>query len=322
MTRIDTEKALKVFMASKDIGPAALRRLAERAKRERMSLAAVITDSAKKRPTRANRAQPAAGVLSGITDPARAAQSCCAELESEGFRLLVEGFEGYPRRLSDSPRDNEPYALFACGNPDMLAGHTVAVVGSREPGASSVEFVKELCIRTSQAGSVIVSGGARGIDSLAHSASVRRSGTVMVLPVGLRQMARMPAVSEVGELPGDRLCALSPFSPDAVWHDKYAIIRNRLIVALSEWVIAVDSRDFGGTWSSARFALEYRRPLFVCSDRSTGARKRAMEKLLRAGAIPLSQDAAPRFDELRAMADAWRSAPRLVQPYMFHGRKR
>ncbi|MHB1330104.1 MAG: DNA-processing protein DprA, partial [Gemmatimonadales bacterium] len=107
-----------------------------------------------------------------------------AELQAMGAFHLTPFDLDYPALFRHV--DEPPPLLFGRGRLELLAQLSVAVVGSRHPTTEGIEVTAALAAGLSQAGIVVVSGMARGLDAVAHWAAVRNGGlTVGVLGNGL-----------------------------------------------------------------------------------------------------------------------------------------
>jgi DNA processing protein len=221
--------------------------------------------------------------------------------------VLWPGRPPYPAAVDRALGLQAPAPLYAAGALALLRRPAVAVVGTRELPPPGHRTVEDLAAGLAAAGWCVVSGGARGTDAAAHRGALRRGGTVLVAPVGLPRCRRRGLH---GAPPGQAL-VLSPFAPGAGWAAARALARNRLIVALSTFVVAVRPRLGGGTWNSCHHALGLGRPLLVLADDVTPAHRRAAEHLARRGAVLLrAADALPPAAELAALAAAHTPAPR------------
>ena len=111
-------------------------------------------------------------------DDARAELAACKRL---GVSLLAPGEAGYPPRLATL--DDAPPLLGVRGALEVLMRPMIAIVGSRNASGAGLKFAGKLARDLGEAGFVIASGLARGIDQAAHRASIA-SGTVAVLAGG------------------------------------------------------------------------------------------------------------------------------------------
>ena len=101
--------------------------------------------------------------------------------ERIGVSLVAPGEAAYPPRLATL--DDAPPLLGVRGAPDVLARPMIAIVGSRNASGAGLKFAGQLARDLGDAGFVVISGLARGIDQAAHRATVE-SGTVAVLAGG------------------------------------------------------------------------------------------------------------------------------------------
>ena len=106
-----------------------------------------------------------------------------ATAERLGVRLIAPGEGGYPPRLAVV--DDAPPLLGVRGGLDVLERPMIAIVGSRNASGAGLKFASQLARDLGNAGFVVVSGLARGIDQSAHRASIE-SGTVAVLAATTR----------------------------------------------------------------------------------------------------------------------------------------
>ena len=181
-----------------------------------------------------------------------------------GFWVMSRGDETYPTRLRERLRGKAPALLFGCGESALLNQGGLAVVGSRNVDEAGEEFTRELARAAAAEGIQVVSGGARGVDSIAMEAALERDGSVVgVLANDLAKASRTELARYA--IQDDRLCLVSPFQPDSRFEAWRAMDRNKSIYALSDWalVVASDLRK-GGTWAGARENLDGAWvPLFV-----------------------------------------------------------
>ena len=166
----------------------------------------------------------------------------------------------FPRRL----RTLAPPDVFAAEGPlaerlDEL-GHTVAIVGTRRPSVEALAFTTRLAMLLAQAGVVVVSGGARGIDTAAHEAALAAGGrTVAVLPGAID--AWVPAcnaslfrrIRETGALVSITLRGRKP----------RFLARNGVIAALADNVVVTAAPRESGARNTANWARSLDKPLWV-----------------------------------------------------------
>ncbi len=173
------------------------------------------------------------------------------------------------------------------GNLAALARPMVAMVGSRNASAAGLKFAERLARELGEAGFVIVSGLARGIDAAAHRASLD-SGTIAVLAGGPDRV--------YPEQHADLLDAIlrqgagiteMPFGYDPRAQDFPR--RNRLISGLSLGVVIVEAAKRSGSLITARFALEQGREVFAVPGSPIDPRAEGTNGLLKQGATLVTE---------------------------------
>lgn len=192
------------------------------------------------------------------------AQKCTTALDVAGRWLLPGQFPDiatqvdadYPPLLAEI--DHAPFAFFLRGNRAILAEKLVSIVGTREPsdkGRSASAAVSAAYVRS---GHAIVSGIARGVDSIAHHAALGAGGrTIAVLPNGFnhayplenRDLYETAATS-------DKLLLISEYPPDQKPQKHHFVRRNRLIAGLSEMTIFVEGDTRSGAMITVNHALK------------------------------------------------------------------
>lgn len=214
-------------------------------------------------------------------------------VERLGGRLLCWGEPLYPAMLAAV--DDAPPVLTVLGRPELLTAPTVAVVGARNASANGRRLARDLAAGLGEAGIVVASGMARGIDAAAHLGALA-SGTIAVLAGGADivypeenrglydAMRRGGAI--VAELP---LHA----EPQA----RHFPRRNRIISGLALGVVVVEAAAKSGSLITARYALEQGREVFAVPGSPLDPRCRGCNDLLRNGAI-LTENAADVIDQL------------------------
>jgi DNA processing protein len=191
----------------------------------------------------------------------------------------------YPRRFKARLNGAAPPVLYGCGDVQLLERGGLGVVGSREVGAELVAYSEEIGRLVATAKRVVVSGGARGVDQAAMRGAVQGGGrAVGVLADGLEQAVLQRENRDA--LSSERLVLVSPYDPGAGFNAGHAMQRNKLIYALADAALVVNSDvNKGGTWAGAMEQLEKLRFVKIYV-RSTGELGRGIEALQRHGATP------------------------------------
>ena len=198
----------------------------------------------------------------------------------------------YPPSLKRQLREQAPPLLYGCGSQTLLHNGGLAVVGSRNAGERSLACAGQVGRLAAEARRTVISGGARGIDRAAMNAALEAGGhAVGVLADGLEKAALNRGHRE--PLMEDRLTLVSPFDPSVTFKTWNAMARNKLIYALGDAGLVVDSaHGKGGTWSGAVEQLEKFRavPIYVFGQ---GATEDGIKGLLDKGALPWPNPSTP-----------------------------
>jgi len=166
----------------------------------------------------------------------------------------------YPARLRDLQSPPDPL----CIRGELLAGPSVAVVGTRGPSPEAAAHAHALAFRLASSGVAVWSGGAVGIDAAAHRGALDAGGaSVAVIGTGLDHCypPEHEALYEELVLTGGAL--VSPFK-----RSQHAMLwtfpqRNGVLAALTHATVVVQAPTQSGARSTARFARKLGRPLFV-----------------------------------------------------------
>jgi len=202
-------------------------------------------------------------------------------LAALGGRFMVLGDADYPAALAAVP--DPPPVLSAIGDVTLLARPMLAIVGAREASLAGRRFAAELAGALGQAGFVVVSGLARGIDAAAHEAALP-TGTVAVLAGGIDQVyppqheGLQHAVAERGLLLAETPLGTPPVA-------RSFPRRNRIVSGLSAGVIVIEAAERSGSLITAQRALEQGREVFVVPGSPMDPRYAGSNTLIRDGAI-------------------------------------
>ncbi|OGT43189.1 MAG: DNA protecting protein DprA [Gammaproteobacteria bacterium RIFCSPHIGHO2_12_FULL_40_19] len=167
----------------------------------------------------------------------------------------------YPVLLSKIP--SPPPLLYVKGEIETLSRPQIAIVGSRNPSFTGLELSTEFAYLLSQAGLVITSGLALGIDAASHVGALRAGGkTIAVLGSGLQQIypKRNAALAEKITVNG---CLVSEFPLDTPPAPHNFPRRNRIISGLSLGTLVIEAALKSGSLITAHFAAEQGREVFA-----------------------------------------------------------
>jgi DNA processing protein len=211
-------------------------------------------------------------------DEARAELAACKKL---GVSLLASGEVGYPPRLAAI--DDAPPLLGVRGARDALMRPMIAIVGSRNASGAGLKFANQLARNLGEAGFVIISGLARGIDQAAHRASIG-SGTVAVLAGGHDRIYPAEHDDLLAAITDANGAAISEMPPGHEPRARDFPRRNRLISGASLGVVVVEAAQRSGSLITARLANEQGREVFAVPGSPLDPRAAGTNDLIKQGA--------------------------------------
>jgi len=199
-----------------------------------------------------------------------------------GFQLKHFHGSNYPKNLLAIY--NPPPFLYLKGDILREDDIAIAIVGTRVPDRYGRFVTEEIAGELGARGITVVSGMARGIDSIAHYGALKRGGrTIAVLGSGL-DVIYPPENKKLGEWISSQGAVVSEFpigtAPDSVNFPK----RNRIISGLSLGVVVVQASDKSGSLITASFALEQNREVFAVPGNIGNRLSQGANKLIKQGA--------------------------------------
>ena len=204
------------------------------------------------------------------------------KLEKPDFPLLVKEMAGAPDEL------------YFCGDRRALfmENHKyLCVVGSRrytEYGRRVCEWLIEGLKNTP---TVIVSGLAIGIDTVAHKSAIANGLITIAVPgSGLNPDILYPRLNSyvAEDIIKNKGCLLSPFKPNLPAANWTFPVRNQIMAGLSHATLIIEGEEDSGTLITGRLSAEYNRDTFVVPGSIFSEHSRGPHKLLRDGAIPIT----------------------------------
>ncbi|MBR5734231.1 MAG: DNA-protecting protein DprA, partial [Desulfovibrionaceae bacterium] len=236
--------------------------------------------------------------------------------QRNGLWAVSRGDERYPSRVKAHLKEQSPPFFFGSGDPSLLEREGLAIVGSRNVDERGVAFAGDAARLCAENLMPVVSGCARGVDSIAMAEAVRHGGTAVgfVAESLLKKSVSPDFRRGIAE---GLVLLLSPYFPESSFSVGAAMGRNKLIYAQAAFALVVCSDTKGGTWSGATEELrrENRRPVFIraeagCPPGNTG--------LLELGGIPWPET--PSGVDLRTLL-AERARGALDQPVGMAGQR-
>jgi DNA processing protein len=215
-------------------------------------------------------------------------ESAVARLENLGLDAVTLLDHDYPaslRQIADPPP-----VLFVKGRLPPVDTPAVALVGTRRATPYGRTVAERLARDLAQAGVAVVSGLARGVDTVAHQAALEAGGcTLAVLGNGLDQVYPAENSSLAGRIVGYGQGALVSEFPPGVPPDALNFPRrNRLISGLSAGAVIIEAGVRSGALITADFSLEQGRDVFAVPGSIFSAMSFGPNELLKQGATPVT----------------------------------
>ena len=215
--------------------------------------------------------EPAKGVDFGLYRRQEALERARREAEfmdRHGIKMLYMHDADYPRRLVEI--SNPPKVIFVLGNSGFNTEHVVSVVGTRRCTQGGMDFCKRFIGELAPLfpDLWVVSGLAYGIDSVGHAACIEAGRpTAAVLAHGLDTIYPAAHRNLAKEIIARGGALISEYPSGVTPYRSRFLERNRIVAALSDATIVVESEKKGGAMSTANTAFSYSREVFAVPGR-------------------------------------------------------
>lgn len=231
-------------------------------------------------------ALPALSKAGGLRRPLRIlnaddAERLMEQAESLGAHFVVAGEPGYPPLLHQIT--GAPPLLCIMGKADLSELECVSIVGARNASAGGLKLARQLAAELSEAGFLVTSGLARGIDRAAHEACPE--GQTAAVVAGGIDVVYPPEHAELQGLIAENGLLISEMMPGTVPLAKHFPRRNRIISGMSRAVIVVEAALRSGSLITARNAVEQGRDVYAVPGSPLDPRAEGTNRLIRDGAI-------------------------------------
>lgn len=235
----------------------------------------------------------AAEIARGVNEAEH--QAALAWLNEPGNHFLPFTSPAYPEALRNLP--DPPAWLYIKGDPAWLSRPMVAIVGSRNATPQGRRDAQAFAQALAEAGLVIVSGLAEGIDTAAHEGGLAGGGTVAVVGTGLDRV--YPAKNRaLAHRLAEQGAIVSEFALGTQPKPGHFPRRNRIISGLSLGVLVIEAAPDSGSLITARLAAEQGREVFALPGSIHSPLSRGCHALIKQGA-KLVESAADILEELR-----------------------
>ncbi|MDO7905844.1 DNA-processing protein DprA [Paenibacillus sp. JX-17] len=203
-------------------------------------------------------------------------------LQQGGISYVTALDDDYPYLMKETVEP--PWVLYLKGKAELLHSLSVAMVGTRVPTAYGRKVGEMLAEGLSRAGITVVSGMARGIDSVCHQAALEHHGqTIAVLGTGLDRIyppehtGLYHRIAEEGLIVTEYPLGTKP-------HPGLFPLRNRIIAGLSKGTVVVEADLRSGSLITADAALESGRDVFAVPGPITSPKSQGCLNLIKQGA--------------------------------------
>lgn len=223
-------------------------------------------------------------------------------LGDAGIFVVTRADAQYPKRLKSALGNTCPPLFYYAGELSLLDLAAVGYAGSRSVSEEDLRFTKNTVEKTVQHGFIVVSGGAKGVDSAAETAALELgSAAVSFLSDSLTRKIKAPQTLKA--LQNQKLLLLSAVNPDAGFHAGTTMMRNRYIYIQSQATVVVKS-DYnkGGTWSGAVESMKHQWAPVLCRSLPKTPGNQA---LIEQGAVPVDD----RWDgDVNKLVSSWNAS--------------
>ncbi|AZI34886.1 putative DNA processing protein [Caenibius tardaugens NBRC 16725] len=212
--------------------------------------------------------------------PAERIESEISAVRKAGARYLFHDSPDYPPLLREIA--GYPPILIMRGDPALAARPAVAIVGARNASAAAIKLAGDFATALADAGFVVVSGLARGIDGAAHRGSL--PSTIGVIASGI-EIAYPPQHAELQERIASEGLLIAEQPPGTEPRGSHFPSRNRIIAGLAAGTLVVEAAPQSGSLITARLAAEAGREVMAIPGSPLEARSHGCNQLIRDGAI-------------------------------------
>jgi DNA processing protein len=218
----------------------------------------------------------------GVVQQGRVFAREMERLQATEVGVTTLGEADYPEALRWIPEP--PPVLYIWGTLQPADSLAVAVVGSRKPSPYGQLAAQRLSAELAQYGFTVVSGLARGVDSLAHQGALQAGGrTIAVLGSGIN-VVYPPEHRRLYEAIREQGAVVSEFPFDTKPDRWNFPRRNRIISGLTLGTLVIEASDQSGSLHTARHALEQGREVFAVPGRIDAPSSRGTNNLIKRGA--------------------------------------
>lgn len=206
--------------------------------------------------------------------------------KSEGINIYTRADKEYPVKLKIKLKQKCPPLFYCAGDISISELKVAGYAGSRNIDSDDEDFTRKTVMKTCAHKLGVVSGGAKGVDSIAaQTAFDEHMPVIEYVSGGLTAMLKKKDIRD-NVIRGNRLI-LSEVNPDAGFSVGSAMSRNKYIYAHSEAAVIIKSDlNKGGTWAGADENLKHKWCRLFCRDKDCPGNA----ELIKRGAIAIYED--------------------------------
>jgi len=249
-------------------------------------------------PSRALEALPELAKRGGraLTPTSRdAAERELEAVQAQGARLIAQCEPDYPAALAAI--EDAPPLLCVKGNPALLGGRIIAMVGARNASLNGKRIAERWARELGDAGWVVASGLARGIDGAAHRGALA-TGTIACVAGGI-DVIYPPEHAKLQTDIAEQGVVATECAPGTAPTARHFPRRNRLIAGMASGIVVVEAAARSGSLITARLAGEQGREVFAVPGSPLDPRAQGCNRLIQNGAA-LVQSVSDILDELES----------------------
>ncbi len=205
------------------------------------------------------------------------------EVEQRGLSIVLPEDPVFPPALREAY--DAPLLLYVWGKLEERDRHAIGIVGTRRFTMYGRQATKKLSYQLAHAGFTIVSGLARGIDTIAHEGALAAGGrTVAVLGSGLAKLFPAENLPLAERIAAGHGAIVSEFSLHTAPDKQTFPQRNRIVAAWSRALLVTECAQRSGSLITANLAGDYGRPVFAVPGPIDQASSAGCNQLIRDGA--------------------------------------
>lgn len=208
------------------------------------------------------------------------------QYQNMGIEVITRADAGYPKKLKKKLVNQCPPLFYYAGDLSLLDRKLIGYVGARTITQKDLDFTVQAVRKTTDLGYGVVSGGAKGIDTVSGTEALLRGG-VSVEYLSDSMLRKLKNRDVIKNIQQGKLLLLSVSKPDTGFNVGMAMMRNRYIYAQSVGTVIIRSDlNKGGTWTGANDNLKNNWCTTLCWDHPYPGNQALIEN----GAIPIDEN--------------------------------